>query len=119
VIGRQAISPSAKQLYGILRDCRAWRLARVILQRHKALASSEQQVPAMQGPRLGFSDEHIIPVLASTPLVGEGHCTAWAQRRQKHASQLISHAFQGELKTLEIESSPSFGRQAEGSACVG
>ena len=35
-----------------------------------------------------------------------------------HGSQFISHAFQDELKTLGIESSPSFIRQPEGNGCV-
>jgi putative transposase len=39
--------------------------------------------------------------------------------RHDHGSQFISHAFQDELETLGIESSPSFGRQPEGRRCVG
>ena len=38
--------------------------------------------------------------------------------RHDHGSQFISHAFQDELKTLGIESSPSFVRQPEGNGCV-
>jgi transposase InsO family protein len=38
--------------------------------------------------------------------------------RRDHGSQFISHAFQDELKTLGIESSPSFVRQPEGNGCV-
>jgi putative transposase len=34
--------------------------------------------------------------------------------RHDHGSQFISHALQDELKTLGIESSPSFVRQPEG-----
>jgi hypothetical protein len=37
--------------------------------------------------------------------------------RHDHGSQFISHAFQDELKTLGIESSPSFVRQPEGNGC--
>jgi transposase InsO family protein len=38
--------------------------------------------------------------------------------RHDHSSQFVSHAFQDELKTLGIESSPSFVRQPEGNGCV-
>jgi putative transposase len=38
--------------------------------------------------------------------------------RHDHGSQFISHAFRDELKTLGIESSPSFVRQPEGNGCV-
>jgi putative transposase len=38
--------------------------------------------------------------------------------RHDHGSQFISHAFRDELKTLGIESSPSFVAQPEGNRCV-
>jgi len=38
--------------------------------------------------------------------------------RHDHGSQFISHAFQDELKTVGIASSPSFVRQPEGNGCV-
>jgi putative transposase len=38
--------------------------------------------------------------------------------RHNHGSQFISHAFQDELKTFGVESSPSFVRQPEGNGCV-
>ncbi len=38
--------------------------------------------------------------------------------RHDHGSQFVSHAFQDELKTLGIESSPSFVRQPEGNGCA-
>ena len=38
--------------------------------------------------------------------------------RHDHGSQFISNAFQDELKTVGIESSPSFVRQPEGNGCV-
>jgi putative transposase len=38
--------------------------------------------------------------------------------RHGHGSQFISHDFQDELKTLGIESSPSFVRQPESNGCV-
>ena len=38
--------------------------------------------------------------------------------RHDHGSQFISHAFQDELRTVGIASSPSFVRQPEGNGCV-
>jgi putative transposase len=38
--------------------------------------------------------------------------------RHDHGSQLITHALKDVLKTLGIESSPSFVRQPEGNGCV-
>ncbi len=234
----QAMSPSAKKPYGILRVCRAWRLSRATVQRHKALADGAPRIPAKRGPKTFLSDEQVLAeiraVLASTPFVGEGHRKVWARLRQErgvrssmrrilrimrehgilacdrptgvrgpdthdrtittktpdemwaidatgcltdegnaavfvvvdhctgeclgvraarrgtrfeaieclreaihsakgryedkiakgtklrhdHGSQFISHAFQDELKTLGIESSPSFVRQPEGNGCV-
>ena len=38
--------------------------------------------------------------------------------RHDHASQLISHAFQDELRIVGIRSSPSFVRSPEGNGCV-
>ena len=232
------MSPSAKKPYGILRVCRAWRLARATVQRHKALADDAPRIPAKRGPKTFLSDEQILAeiraVLASTLFVGEGHRKVWARLRQErgvrtsmrrvlrimrehgilacdrptgvrgpdthdrtittetpdemwaidatgcltdegnaavfvvidhctgeclgvraarrgtrfeaieclreaihftkgryedkiaegtklrhdHGSQFISHAFQDELKTIGINSSPSFVRQPEGNACV-
>ena len=236
------MSPSAMKPYGIQRVCRAWRLARATVQRHKALANTELQIPAKRGPKTCLSDDEILAeiraVLAANLFVGEGHRKVWARLRQErgvrtsmrrvlrimrehgiracdrptgvrgpethdrtittetpdemwaidatgcltdegnaaahedhrvvvdhctgeclgvraarrgtrfeaieclreaihftkgryeievaagtklrhdHGSQFISHAFQDELKTLGIESSPSFVRQPEGNGCV-
>jgi transposase InsO family protein len=38
--------------------------------------------------------------------------------RHDHGSQFIYHAFQDELRTVGIASSPSFVRQPEGNGCV-
>lgn len=231
----QATSPSANRPYGIQRVCRAWRMARATVQRHKSLASSE---PAKRGPKGFMSDDALLgeirAVLGSSIFVGEGHRKVWARLRHErgvrtsmrrvlrimrehhilaherrtgvrgpdthdrtittekpdlmwaidatgcltdegnatvfavvdhctgeclgvraalrgtrfeaieclreaihltkgrydtniaegtalrhdHGSQFISHAFQDELKTLGIESSPSFVRQPEGNGCV-
>ena len=81
------MSPSAKKPYGILRVCKAWRLPRSTVQRHKALANAEPQIPAKRGPKSCLSDEQILAeiraVLASTLFVGEGHRKVWARLRQE------------------------------------
>ncbi len=83
----QATSPSAKKPYGILRVCRAWRLARATVQRHKALADGAPRIPAKRGPKTFLSDGQILAetraVLASTLFVGEGHRKVWARLRQE------------------------------------
>jgi transposase InsO family protein len=87
MIGSQAMSPSAKKPYGILRVCKAWRLASATVQRHKAQANAEPQIPAERGPKSCLSDEQILAeiraVLASTLFVGEGHRKVWARLRQE------------------------------------
>ena len=63
------MSPSAKKPYGILRVCRAWRLARATVQRHKALADGAPRIPAKRGPKTFLSDDEILAayrLLAST-----------------------------------------------------
>ena len=87
MIGSQATSPSAKKPYGILRVCRAWRLARATVQRHKALANAEPQIPVKRGPKSFLSDDEILAeiraVLAANLFVGEGHRKVWARLRQE------------------------------------
>jgi putative transposase len=84
----QAMSPSAKKPYGILRVCRAWRLSRATVQRHKALADGAPRIPAKRGPKTFLSDEQLLAeiraVLSSTPFVGEGHRKVWARLRHDH-----------------------------------
>jgi len=81
------MSLSANKTYGIQRVCRAWRLARATVQRHKALANTELQIPAKRGPKTCLSDDEILAeiraVLASTLFVGEGHRKVWARLRQE------------------------------------
>ena len=83
-----ATSPSAKKPYGILRVCRAWRLARATVQRRKAHAHGAPPVPAKRGPRTFLSDERILAeihaVLAANLFVGEGHRKVWARLRHEH-----------------------------------
>ncbi len=70
----QAMSPSAKRTYGIQRVCRAWRLARATVQRHKAQACAEPRILAKRGPKTILSDDAILTeiraVLASPVFVG-------------------------------------------------
>jgi transposase InsO family protein len=81
------MSPSAKKPYGIQRACRAWKLARATVQRHKALAEDAPRIPAKRGPKTFLSAGQILaeirPVLASTLFVGEGHRKVWARLRQE------------------------------------
>jgi putative transposase len=81
-------SPSAMKPYGILRVCRAWRLARATVQRRKARADGAPRVPAKRGPKTFLSDDELLAeiraVLASTPFVGEGHRKVWARLRHEY-----------------------------------
>jgi transposase InsO family protein len=74
--------------YGILRVCRAWRLARASVQRHKAHADGAPRVPAKRGPKSFLSDDELLAeiraVLASNLFVGEGHRKVWARLRHEH-----------------------------------
>jgi putative transposase len=82
------MSPSAKKHYGILRVCRAWRLARATVQRHKGLPDGALRIPAKRGPKTLLSDGQILAeiraVLAPPPFVDEGHRKVWARLRQEH-----------------------------------
>ena len=55
-----ATSPSAMKPYGILRVCRAWRLARATVQRRKAHADGAPRVPAKRGPKAFLSDDELL-----------------------------------------------------------
>jgi transposase InsO family protein len=74
--------------YGILRVCRAWRLSRATVQRHKAQTDAAPRIPAKRGPKAFLSDEQVLAeiraVLASTLFVGEGHRKVWARLRHEH-----------------------------------
>jgi len=81
------MSPSPKKPYGILRVCRAWRLARATVQRRKAHADGAPPVPAKRGPKTFLSDDELLveirAVLASNLFVGEGHRKVWARLRHE------------------------------------
>jgi len=82
------MSPSAKKPYGILRVCRAWRLSRATVQRHKAQTDAAPRIPAKRGPKTFLSDDELLAgirsVLASNLFVGEGHRKVWARLRHEH-----------------------------------
>jgi transposase InsO family protein len=82
------MSPSAKKPYGILRVCRAWRLARATVQRHKTQTDAAPRIPAKRGPKSLLSDDELLAeiraVLASNLFVGEGHRKVWARLRHEH-----------------------------------
>jgi transposase InsO family protein len=81
------MSPSVKTPYGIQRVCGAWRLSCTTVQRHKALANADPQVPAKRGPESFLSDAEILAeiraVLAANPLVRKGHREILARLRQE------------------------------------
>ena len=85
------MSPSAKKPCGIQRVCRAWRLARATVQRHKEQADGAPRIPAKRGPKNFLFDEQILAeiraVLASTLFVGEGHRKVWARLRQERGNR--------------------------------
>jgi transposase InsO family protein len=74
--------------YGILRVCRAWRLSRATVQRHKAQTDAAPRIPAKRGPKAFLSDDELLAairsVLASNLFVGEGHRKVWARLRHEH-----------------------------------
>jgi hypothetical protein len=74
--------------YGILRVCRAWRLSRATVQRHKAQMDAVPRISAKRGPKTLLSDEELLTeirsVLASNLFVGEGHRKVWARLRHEH-----------------------------------
>ena len=94
------------------------------------------RISATRGPKTLLPDDELLTkirwVPASNLFVGE--CLREAVRlmkirhdvriakdtklRHDHRSQFISHAFPDEVRTLDIESSPSFVRQLDGNGCV-
>src|SRR5690349_3246166 len=76
-------SPSAGRLYGLARVCRAWRVARATVYRHRA--PSPPAAPRRPGPVGAMPDgalvEAIRAVLAASPFHDEGHRKVWARLR--------------------------------------
>jgi len=73
--------------------------------------------PARRGMRLE-AIEYLREAINFTKGRYEDKIAEGTKLRHDHGSQFISHAFQDELKTLGIESSPSSVRQPEGNGCV-
>jgi putative transposase len=82
------MSPSAKKPYGIQRVCRAWKLCRATVQRHKAAGDTPAPTPGKRGPRTPLDDETLLQavrtVLAASPFVGEGYRKVRARLRPQH-----------------------------------
>ena len=82
------MSASAKKPYGIQRVCRAWKLCRATVQRHKAAGDTPAPTPGKRGPRTSLDDETLLQavrtVLAASPFVGEGYRKVWARLRHQH-----------------------------------
>jgi transposase InsO family protein len=86
----RAVSPVSGTPYGLAAVCRAWRLARSGVYRHRAPASSAPpRRPGPLGPMLDAAlVEAIRGVLAASPFHGEGHRKVWA--RLRHAGMRTS-----------------------------
>lgn len=80
----QAISPSAKQPYGLVRVCRTWRVSRATVYRHREKGEL-RPVLGKRGPKTLWTDEELLALiredLATTEWVGEGHRKVWARLR--------------------------------------
>ena len=75
-------SPVTGKPYGLAAVCRAWRIARSGVYRHRTPPSSP---PRRRGPKGALSDPALTAainaVLAASPFHGEGHRKAWARLR--------------------------------------
>ena len=75
-------SPVTGKPYGLAAVCRAWRIARSGIYRHRMPPSS---APRRRGPMGALSDEALTAaikaVLAASPFHGEGHRKVWARLR--------------------------------------
>lgn len=84
----RATSPSTARRYGLARVCRAWRIARSTLYRHRAQAAlppEQRPVPRQRGPRIGLTDAELTAriraLLTTTGFHGKGHRKVWARLR--------------------------------------
>ena len=79
----QALSPSGAKPYGLARVCRAWRVARSTVYRHRLPPPTEP--PRRPGPVGAMADAALVAairgVLAASPFHGEGHRKVWARLR--------------------------------------
>ena len=76
-------SPSGAKPYGLARVCRAWRVARATVYRHRLPPPAEP--PRRPGPVGPMADAALVVairgVLAASPFHGEGHRKVWARLR--------------------------------------
>jgi len=78
----EVASPVTGKPYGLAAVCRAWRIARSGIYRHRTAPSS---APRRRGPMGALSDAALTAaikaVLAASPFHGEGHRKVWARLR--------------------------------------
>lgn len=81
----QAISPSARELYGLIRVCRAWEVPRSTVYARRVIARSGPRPSTRRGPEGCMDDaaltEKIRETLAASPFHGEGYRKVWARLR--------------------------------------
>ena len=79
----RAVSPVSGRPYGLAAVCRAWRVARSTVYRHRAAAPSTP--PRRPGPTGPMPDADLVAairaVLVASPFHGEGHRKVWARLR--------------------------------------
>jgi putative transposase len=79
----RTVSPVSGRPYGLAAVCRAWRLARSGVYRHRAPARTEP--PRRPGPVGAMPDADLVAAiraaLAASPFHGEGHRKVWARLR--------------------------------------
>ena len=88
----QARSPSTQQVYGLVRVCRVWEVARSTVYATKGRAAVPAEPPRRRGPKPRWSDETLLSeiraVLAAAVFLGEGHRKVWARLRWKGGADL-------------------------------
>ena len=81
----QTCSPSTQRVYGLVRVCRAWEVARSTVYAAKGRAAAAAIPPQRRGPTPRWSDESLLAeiraVLAAALFLGEGHRKVWARLR--------------------------------------
>ena len=79
----RSVSPVSGRTYGLAAVCRAWRLARSGVYRHRTPAPAPS--PQRRGPVGPLPDAALLAairaVLAASPFHGEGHRKVWARLR--------------------------------------
>src|SRR4051812_50182200 len=87
----RTVSPGAGKAYGMARVCRAWRMARATVCRHRqAPHGKPPRRPGPIGPRTDAAAlvAAIRTVLAGSPFHGEGHRKVWARLRMERGEDL-------------------------------